>query len=486
MAFGLPPRYEEYYRYQDIEDTHFLVLTYESAKQLGWNIVQVGEDSLRIYTKYSLSSWSEEITVSIRKGRAYIKSECMGHQWMDWGKNSRNVKHLIQKIEKNQKAIDAEELGMRFDQLKEDFTQEEIPNPKEKMSSVLSFFIPVKDYFVTPIILHLNVLIFLIMVLSGVNIFLPESKDLLDWGANYRPMTLEGEWWRLLSSCFVHIGVLHLLLNMYALMYIGLMLEPYLGKTRLLAAYLLAGVAGSVASLWWNELVISAGASGAIFGLYGVFIALLTTNLIHKSTRKTLMASILIFVVYNLLNGLKPESGIDNAAHIGGLLAGLAIGYGFVPSIRNNGNIKLKHLTIASISFLLFISSYIVYASIPNDIGNYDKKMERFASLESMALEFYSMPETTPKDELLTELKDRGIYYWNENLQLLDSMEQMDLPMVLAMRNGKLKTYCQLRIKSYELIYKAIEEDTDQYRNEITKCNQQIDRIISDLTEGLE
>jgi len=159
------------------------------------------------------------------------------------------------------------------------------------------------------------------MIISGVHFFMPENQSLLDWGANFKPLTLAGQWWRLFTAIFLHIGIFHLLFNMYALFYIGLLLEPYLGKARFLAAYLISGIAASITSLWWNDLIISAGASGAIFGMYGVFLSLLSTNLLDKSVKKALLTSIAIFVVYNLLNGLKQGSGIDNAAHIGGLVS---------------------------------------------------------------------------------------------------------------------------------------------------------------------
>ncbi|MCH5686962.1 rhomboid family intramembrane serine protease [Niabella sp. W65] len=143
------------------------------------------------------------------------------------------------------------------------------------------------------------------MVANGVHFLNPEGETLVRWGANFKPATLDGQWWRLLTNCFIHIGILHLLLNMYALMYIGSLLEPYLGKARFLTSYLLTGIAASITSLWWHDLTISAGASGAIFGMYGLFLAMLTTDLIEKEARKPLLTSIGIFVGYNLLYGLK-------------------------------------------------------------------------------------------------------------------------------------------------------------------------------------
>ncbi|WP_373395877.1 rhomboid family intramembrane serine protease [Algoriphagus halophilus] len=206
---------------------------------------------------------------------------------------------------------------------------------KEKITGFFSIFNPIDGYFVTPLLIICNLLIFIAMIYTGTHFLFPDIQDLLDWGANYRPFTVDGQWWRLLVSCFLHIGILHLLFNMYALFYIGLLLEPYLGKARFLAAYLISGIAASIASIWWNGMVVSAGASGAIFGMYGVFLALLSTNLVDKSIRKSLFTSIGVFVVYNLVNGLNPNNGVDNAAHIGGLLTGFVLGYGFVPSLKN-------------------------------------------------------------------------------------------------------------------------------------------------------
>jgi rhomboid protease GluP len=365
----------------------------------------------------------------------------------------------------------------------EDILSKPPSTSKEKITNFFSIFLPTKEYFVTPILININILIFIAMILSGVHFLLPENQSLLEWGANFRPLTLAGQWWRLFSAIFLHIGVLHLLLNMYALLYIGLLLEPYLGKTRFLAAYLISGIAASVTSLCWHDITISAGASGAIFGMYGVFLALLTTNLLDKSVKNALLASIAAFVGYNILNGLKPDSGIDNAAHIGGLISGFITGYAFVPSLKKYENTALKSLTIGILSVVLLLSSFIVYKSLPNDIGKYDEKMNTFFALESMALEVYSLPENTPKEKILYELKEKGIYYWNENLKLIESLNDLNLPQQIIERNVKLKKYCELRIKSYELIYKAISEDTDEYQLGIIGYNEKIEKIIKEITE---
>jgi rhomboid protease GluP len=93
------------------------------------------------------------------------------------------------------------------------------------------------------------------------------------WGSNFGPYTTEGEWWRLFTSLFIHFGIAHLLLNMFALTAFGPLVERLFGSVNFLFVYLLAGIAGSLASIAWNPGINSAGASGAIFGILGALMA---------------------------------------------------------------------------------------------------------------------------------------------------------------------------------------------------------------------
>lgn len=490
MAFGFPPRHIQELQLEHPDKAHFLVLAMEAAVKLNWNVSFVNETGFIAYTRFSWSSWSEEITIKIDHEVAIIKSECVGSQLMDLGKNKKNIKKLLATFEEVKSLMPLEDIEGKLADLPQTNTSKEaaiLSKPPSatigKITDFISVFKPREGYVISPILISINLLVFLLMLISGVHILLPETQDLLAWGGNFRPMTLDGQWWRLFTACFLHIGILHLLLNMYALLYIGLLLEPYLGATRFLAAYLISGIAASVTSLWWHDLTISAGASGAIFGIYGVFLALLTTNLLDKSVRKALVTSIAVFLGYNLLTGLSPNSGIDNAAHIGGLLSGSIVGYAFIPSLKQFENQTIKFSTIGVLLVVLVMSSFSVYRVLPNDLLHYEKEMERFVSMESMALEVYRLPEGTPSEDILFEIKERGLYYWEENLKLIDSFKDLDLPLPVRARNSRIRDYCKLRIKSYELIYQAIAEDTDKYENEIDACSKEIEVLVLELTD---
>ena len=181
--------------------------------------------------------------------------------------------------------------------------------------------------YVTPVLIGLNVLVFIAMVATGVSPFSPTVADLLRWGADFGPLTTQGEWWRLLTGTFVHVGLLHILLNMWVLATAGPLVERMLGNVGFLVMYLVAGLVGSVASLFWNPLLVSAGASGAIFGVYGALLGLLLRS--HGSIPTQALAQLrnsgLGFLGFNLIFGIM-QPNIDSAAHVGGLVGGFLCG----------------------------------------------------------------------------------------------------------------------------------------------------------------
>lgn len=487
MAFGITPKFTQEVALETSTREEVLVIGIETAKTLGWDVGHVSESGFKAYSGLTMTSWGEEITVKIEDKKVLVRSESTGNQLMDWGKNKRNVEGFLRSYLHTKSKFPLEGVAAKYAEIqqqssgKDDLLNKPPETSRGKVESLLSIFIPTQGYFITPIILDLNILVFVLMAIGGVNIMLPDTESLLAWGANFRPSTLDGQWWRLLTSCFVHIGIFHLLLNMYALLYIGLMLEPQLGRTRFLSAYLLSGIGGSAASLYWHDLTVSAGASGAIFGLYGVFLAMLTTNLIEKSARKALLTSVLVFVGYNLVNGMK--GGIDNAAHIGGLVAGLVIGYSFYPSLVRPQQLNLKYSTIALLTALLFTGAYIVYSRTPNDIGEYDAKMTQFASLETVALEFYQKDRNTSDEDLLKVINDRGLPSWKKCIEVINEAEKLHIPEEFHWRNQKLLEYCNLRISSYNAIFKAIKENSNAYDEELKGLNDQIDHVIKELSE---
>lgn len=220
------------------------------------------------------------------------------------------------------------------------------------------------------VIVILNVLVFVAMTLSGASPLGPSREQLLRWGANWGPLSLGTQPWRILTSNYVHVGIIHLAFNMWCLWNLGQLAERILGRVNFVVLYTFCGLAGSLASLWWHPMVVGAGASGAIFGLAGASIAVFYLGHlpIAKSAIQGTMRSLMTFVGYNLLFGLTP--GIDNSAHIGGLVAGLAMGAALAKHIMVAAEVRrtwarITWLAMAVVLFVAFGAVRRLYPQMP-------------------------------------------------------------------------------------------------------------------------
>ena len=170
----------------------------------------------------------------------------------------------------------------------------------------------------------INVLVFFLLSLRGDT---ESGYFMLQYGAMYEPLVTEGhEYYRLITSLFLHFGIQHLLNNMVMLGALGYQLENEVGRVKFLLIYFISGIGGNLCSLYWNvshgEQVISAGASGAIFGLMGSLLYIVAVN--RGRLGRLSGRGMLIMVALSLYFGLT-SSGVDNSAHIGGLICGILI-----------------------------------------------------------------------------------------------------------------------------------------------------------------
>ena len=179
---------------------------------------------------------------------------------------------------------------------------------------------------ITRLLVGLNVAVFIATGVAGVSVIAPSGEALLRWGADFGPRTLGGEPWRLLTSTFLHFGIIHLALNMWCLWALGTLAEPLFGWAAFLLLYLLSGLGGSVLSMLVHPMVVSAGASGAVFGVAGgVITFVLRSDELKVPVPKNALTSVVGFVGYNLVYSFS-RPHVDIAGHIGGLVVGLLLG----------------------------------------------------------------------------------------------------------------------------------------------------------------
>jgi rhomboid protease GluP len=205
-------------------------------------------------------------------------------------------------------------------------------------------------------------------------------ETLRQFGATASEQIQAGQWWRLVTGTFVHVTLLHILLNMWCLWNLGLFGEPLLGRRGLVAVYLLTGTAGMLLSYTWSLLAVQpglvAGASGAVFGIAGILIVLLSNRGLKvpwEELRK-LRQQVILFAGINLVLGMAPNliamgasdqvssylPHIDNSAHLGGFLSGLLLGWPLFAKMTS-GKASYRHrqrVTYAVATLLLCLYGY--------------------------------------------------------------------------------------------------------------------------------
>ncbi|MEP6604732.1 MAG: rhomboid family intramembrane serine protease, partial [Nitrosospira sp.] len=218
---------------------------------------------------------------------------------------------------------------------------------------------------VTQLLVILNLLVFIAMLAGGADLWHSSNSVQLAWGANFGPATQDGEWWRLGSAMFLHFGAVHLTLNLWALWDGGQLVERMYGHARFAGIYFVSGLTGNLLSLVAHKgLAISGGASGAIFGIYGALLIFLWRERrnLHPEEFRWFFWGAAGFAAASLFLGLL-ITGIDNAAHIGGLLTGMLGGIIFARPINVGSPVTHRKRLLAACVLALAIA--ILISQIP-------------------------------------------------------------------------------------------------------------------------
>ncbi|WP_259068421.1 rhomboid family intramembrane serine protease [Mucilaginibacter sp. X4EP1] len=495
MAGGISPNKIITIPLEDYNSDHYFALLYQSMLNQGWDIGYFDHDGIIAYTPISWASYSEEVSARLKGNTIVIKSECVGYQGLftDYGKNKKNLDLLLGEITVAEYQLQ-QNLEQTTQELMDAVPENQFLNlsdppmaGKEQLRGFFSPIIPRKKYIVTPLLVIVNTLIFILT--SAAFVILPKllfknnvgddtsEKIYMLLGFNNRTHVLNGEVWRLFTSIFLHFYFLHLALNMIVLVYVGSLIEYKLGKWNFLMMFLFTGVISSMFSVMWHSTEISAGASGAIFGLFGILLALLSTNFYERSARKALLISTAITVGINII---PVGEGIDHAAHFGGLLSGYILGWiaywGF-----NQKNLFIKKWGIAFSGLLLTVAfvSYGVVFMPHYQVKEYEALIQKFdVTSNEINNDFYG--ESSDRQVKLDSMEKRGLPHVAELKKMAVELTNFKLPhdrKKRALAQAKIiNLYCQY----YNLLYLEFkEQDHYKYRPQINDITAQINVLRS-------
>ena len=237
---------------------------------------------------------------------------------------------------------------------------------------------------VTPAFVALNIGVFVCM-LFGTGA-LSDPNTLIGWGGSVGPRTTNGEWWRLITAVFVHSGALHLIANIAGLVQVGLILERLFGGVTFAAVYLAAGLISSLVSLFMHPVDVSAGASGSIFGVYGLFLATLIPGLVAQSALTIPLMAVLkivpaaaLFILYSV------TAGFDGAAEITGLAVGFGYGLILAKDIGVRTPAPLRVAAPMAVALLVVLASTIPLRGV----ADVRPEIQRVAEIEQRTASSY-------------------------------------------------------------------------------------------------
>lgn len=498
------PKHEQSVQYNNIDTETALAIAYGAMKKLDWSILLAGDNKLVAHTGKSWNNNGQQIVCSVEPGHVNILSEMTHGEMLDiGGKNKKNCSRFSDLFETDMTNVNPAtiiENKEAIEQLKRATIEQTAKDQEEAAEVERAMNLSGSNLYLTYTIIGINVLIFILMVVNGAGIIEPNGLVHIKWGSNFTPLTLSGDWWRLVTNIFIHFGIIHLLMNMYCFYTIGIYLEPMLGKARYLAGYLCTGILASLASLWWHkEGVNSAGASGAIFGMYGIFLALLTSNLIPQSIRKSLLQSIGIFIVYNLVYGMK--SGVDNAAHVGGLLSGFAIGYLYVYDIRKEKQEQKLNWILPVVIVISIAIAYMYLQQNPvgsseritalkevkagsyEDNDRFNEKLIEFDKIHQEAMNAVSDTAAT-YDQLHKNIIDTALPDMNKAQDMISKTKDYDLSPEAHNKAVKLLSYIELRKKEFEIMKTITETNkTDELMPQLLEARKKAEAAFEEVVK---
>ncbi len=329
---------------------------------------------------------------------------------------------------------------------------------------------------VTRAIVAVNVVVFLLMAISAGTLLSPGHEMLVAWGSNLGASTLDGQWWRLLTCMFVHIGIIHIAFNMYILWDAGHLVERLVGNVGFLVLYIISGLSGSVASVYWNPYVNSAGASGAVFGVFGALMGfiMLRGDSVPKSILARLRSSGLTFLALNLAIGFSIR-WIDNAAHIGGLAAGFVCGVlmSYPLDRANKTSRAMRNLLTAAVGAVALFAAVHSAPEPPVDVAATEQEV-----LDSYhdGLRRLERGEIT-NDEFAEIVESKVLPGWRTVRRALD-----ERPESSPRRQRLLKQYAKAREEEWEAHVARLRDPTNANISEHEKKREVLSQLIEELT----
>jgi rhomboid protease GluP len=333
----------------------------------------------------------------------------------------------------------------------------------------------------TWLFLGANAIVFAWLVLVyDVPALAPGAQDLLPWGANFAPYTTSGDWWRLFTCMFLHFGLIHIAFNMWILKEVGPLVERLVGNVGFLILFLGSGLVASMASTWWNPEAVSAGASGAIFGVIGALLGVLILGhgTIPKEALSRLRKAVTTFIFYNVYIGMN-SPGIDMAAHLGGLGVGVLCGMTMTRTDMletEEGRVSRNFSAVAVCSVCVMWMLVL----IPSSEGNATRTLIEFEAVRAQTDAVYTsalskMEQRQIDDEVFAQIVEEQLLELSRAQRNLKELTDVDETQAVDVRRAE--QYLSLRIEGWQSLVKGLQSGEEEEFSLWQDRERELDRL---------
>jgi rhomboid protease GluP len=478
MAFGWKTEYEKRMPSDGLSNWEVFSIARKACENLDWDYLVADERTFTATTPINWTLNEEIITIAVEGDTILFKSKSENLELMEAGRNQKNIdEELLPAFKKAREKFSAAELQSIANSIRTE-TLNQLKSGNRIDSGKMTFGL--KDHEVTFLLIAIQLVFYIAMLSRGTSFPDPSIPEILSLGGSMRSYITGGEWWRLVIAIFVPVSFIQLLVNITTLYFIGLMVESILGKVKFLIAFVSAGVLANLASIVMFDEVVIAGSSGAIFGLYGIFLAFATTPYINKKFPKVWLLSIVAYLIFSTWVGVGAD--VYNAINFSGLVAGICIGYAFYlfhfrRKIARAGGTRISVEILLVTSLLIFL--YV--RSDRNDSRRFEKAVMKLNQIEVKAMTQMQKLQYSSDAEAAAILRDSTLPEWRHFQKELVKTDKFKLDEEFTAKRKLLNQYARMRIKQTELIYNSVKDGSDKNRSEIEVISDSIDRVIDQL-----
>ncbi|HPI09821.1 MAG TPA: rhomboid family intramembrane serine protease [Catalimonadaceae bacterium] len=493
---------QKYIYAEGCSEKEMLVLAADTCRQLNWITSSVSPGQLDAFTHSPSLSWACRIEISIQKDKLTITCSGVSPAGFTWGREKKYLDQFVSTYAKQKRQATFGSLENRYSEIvKTALIQQESGHPNadnllesfspDEKSKVRPESTPGKVHspgFLTIFFLHYRVTPWILIILLAVPTlmwaeglrFYPFSTELMEMGASNRLMTMNNECWRLFSSLFIPSDPWQWGLNLLAIVFAGMILEPSIGLVRMLLVMITAGTSTAVMGLVLYSDRVFSGITPFALGLWGAVLVLrFATDAVATRSLKLGLPSMLITIVFQVrfMEFISASPSMMLTGFGAGVISMLLI----LPSVKSNEDFTLQIATPPLVLVFYAMLLWMIWFSIPKDLIRYREIHNEIAINQKLAEAAYQKALGTEGRQKLILMKGEVIRNWNKNIRLVNESRKLNLPDSLLEKNNYLLQLYILKSNRTRLEINQTEKGVENFEQKIERFDERIKKVEQEL-----